>query len=49
MSPEVAASAFDFFSQSESSRDRSRGGLGLGLALARGLVELHGGQPARRQ
>jgi len=43
MSPEVAASAFDFFSQSESSRDRSRGGLGLGLALARGLVELHGG------
>ena len=43
MSPEVAATAFDFFSQSESSRDRSRGGLGLGLSLARGLVELHGG------
>jgi PAS domain S-box-containing protein len=43
MEPEVAARAFDLFSQAKRTSDRSSGGLGLGLALVKSLVELHGG------
>ncbi|MDR5806403.1 ATP-binding protein [Caballeronia sp. LZ001] len=43
MTPEIAARAFELFSQAERSSDRSQGGLGIGLALVRSLVTLHGG------
>jgi signal transduction histidine kinase/ActR/RegA family two-component response regulator len=43
MAPELAARAFDLFSQAERSSDRSLGGLGLGLALVKSLVHLHNG------
>jgi len=43
MEPELAARAFDLFTQARRSSDRSSGGLGLGLALVRSLVELHHG------
>lgn len=43
MAPEVAARAFDLFSQAERTSDRASGGLGLGLAIVKSLVELHGG------
>ncbi|MDR5857672.1 ATP-binding protein [Caballeronia sp. LZ062] len=43
MTPDVAARAFDLFSQAERSSDRTQGGLGIGLALVKSLVALHGG------
>jgi CheY-like chemotaxis protein len=43
MTPDLAARAFDLFSQAERSADRSQGGLGIGLALVKSLVELHDG------
>ncbi|WP_334187738.1 hybrid sensor histidine kinase/response regulator [Noviherbaspirillum sp.] len=43
MVPEVAARAFDLFSQAERTSDRASGGLGLGLPLVKSLVELHEG------
>jgi len=43
MAPEMVASLFRPFTQSDSALDRGKGGLGLGLALINGLVELHGG------
>jgi len=43
MEPDLAARAFDLFTQARRSSDRSSGGLGLGLALVRSLVELHHG------
>jgi signal transduction histidine kinase/ActR/RegA family two-component response regulator len=46
MAPELAARAFELFTQAERSSDRSSGGLGLGLALVKSLVELHGGAVA---
>jgi signal transduction histidine kinase/CheY-like chemotaxis protein len=44
IAPDVAASMFEAFTQSERGIERSQGGLGLGLALAGQLVELHGGE-----
>jgi CheY-like chemotaxis protein/anti-sigma regulatory factor (Ser/Thr protein kinase) len=46
MTPDLAARAFDLFSQAERSADRSQGGLGIGLALVKSLVELHAGTVA---
>jgi PAS domain S-box-containing protein len=46
MTPDLAARAFDLFSQAERSADRSQGGLGIGLALVKSLVELHDGTVA---
>ena len=43
MSPELAASAFELFSQGARGLDRSQGGLGIGLALVKSLLQLHGG------
>lgn len=43
MAPDIAARAFDLFSQAERSPDRASGGLGVGLAVVKSLVELHGG------
>lgn len=48
MTPQLAASAFELFTQAERSSDRVNGGLGIGLALVRGIVELHGGSVAAR-
>ncbi|MGJ9420237.1 PAS domain-containing protein [Massilia sp. CMS3.1] len=48
MAPELAAHAFELFSQAERSSDRSAGGLGLGLALVKNLTELHRGTVACR-
>ncbi len=47
MTPQVAASVFELFTQAESS-DATNAGLGIGLALVRGIVELHGGSVAAR-
>ena len=44
MTQDLAARAFDLFSQAERSADRSQGGLGIGLALVKSLVELHDGE-----
>jgi PAS domain S-box-containing protein len=44
MEADVAARAFDLFTQAERTPDRSSGGLGLGLALVRTLTELHSGR-----
>jgi PAS domain S-box-containing protein len=46
MASEMAARAFDLFSQAERTSDRASGGLGLGLALVKSLVELHDGTVA---
>jgi PAS domain S-box-containing protein len=43
MAPDLAARAFELFSQAERSSDRALGGLGLGLALVHSMVTLHGG------
>ena len=43
MSPELAAIAFELFTQGERTSDRTQGGLGIGLALVQSLVHLHGG------
>jgi signal transduction histidine kinase/BarA-like signal transduction histidine kinase len=43
MDPDLAARAFELFSQGERNADRTQGGLGIGLALVKHLVELHGG------
>lgn len=43
MTPEVAASAFEMFSQGHQGIDRHEGGLGVGLTLVQRLVGLHGG------
>ncbi|WP_426110438.1 ATP-binding protein [Massilia sp. PWRC2] len=43
MAADLAAHAFDLFTQAERSSDRSLGGLGLGLALVKSIVGLHHG------
>jgi CheY-like chemotaxis protein len=46
MTQDLAARAFDLFSQAERSADRAQGGLGIGLALVKSLVDLHDGTVA---
>ena len=46
MTPQLAATAFELFTQGE--RSSADGGLGIGLALVRAIVELHGGSVAAR-
>jgi len=41
--PELLASVFEPFIQSDRTLARTQGGLGLGLALVKSIVELHGG------
>lgn len=48
MTPQLAATAFELFTQGGRSSDRVDGGLGIGLALVRGIVELHGGSVTAR-
>jgi signal transduction histidine kinase len=43
ISPELLATIFDLFVQSERSLDRAQGGLGIGLSVVRQLVGMHHG------
>jgi signal transduction histidine kinase len=43
IAPEISATIFDLFAQSDLSPARSEGGLGIGLTLVKILTEMHGG------
>jgi CheY-like chemotaxis protein len=44
ITPEMAVSVFDLFTQAKRSTNGVMGGLGLGLALVKSVVEAHGGK-----